>query len=147
MKLSADYFCIGMPMIESCDAKLFLESDDLLEPLLDPKKQIEMSISQTLILSASRSRIGATSRLGCTVRETASIMSCNISSVLTFLRFWWHSSHDNTTQLHSSRSTAAELNTVRPFETPRKLYRDYREILNVFFSCWSPQTTKQKELS
>ena len=34
---------MGIPMIESCDVKLYLESDDQLEPLLDPKKQIDMS--------------------------------------------------------------------------------------------------------
>ena len=43
LKLSADYYWIGIPMNESYDVKLYVKSDDQLEPLLDPKKQIEMS--------------------------------------------------------------------------------------------------------
>ena len=75
--------------------------------------------------SPSCLRIGATSRLRSTVRETASIVLCNFSSILIFVRSWWHSWHDNTTQLRSRRSIAAELNTVPPFETVCRLLLDW----------------------
>ena len=46
-------------MIESCDVKLYLESDNQLEPLLDPMKRIELShLADTHLVSVKFARWG-----------------------------------------------------------------------------------------